>query len=331
MRYAIVGSGKFGRELTRILLNNGKKVLLFSRRATEIDSINSNSKSLTGFIFPNAQNLKATNDPLELSKARYLFLTFSSKDIKNALSSLPINHNQTFISCIKGFENSLGLLPSEVLIQKFGVKKKNIIVLSGPNLSKEIANKELTATVLAGENNELLREIGKDLKNDYFIPFLSSDINGVEIAGALKNIYAIVSGYFHAKMVGENTIGFLLTKSLEEIRIFSQARGGESETFLGLSGVGDFFSTALSKDSRNYKFGECLAKGLNAEEALKKIDDTVEGYHTSKVVYQKSIELGLDLKILKFLIDLYTMKKSKEEAAKILVPDHIENDIRSKL
>ncbi len=329
MKFAVVGSGKFGRELTKILLNNQHEVLIFSRRKEEIESINKSSKSLSGFIFPEAKNLSATTNPQDLTEIRYIFLTFSSKDIIDVLTKIPITDKQIFVSCVKGFENELGLLPSEILIEKFGVSKENLIVLSGPNLSREIAKEELTATVLAGENYEAMNEVAVSLKNKFFIPFLNKDRYGVELAGALKNIYAIVSGYFHAKGVGENTIGFLLTKSLEEIRLFSEARGANASTFLGMAGVGDFFSTALSKDSRNYQFGEMLAKGLNATEALASIDDTVEGYQTSIAVYKKSIELGLSLGILKFLIELYDSKKTLDEASQVLVSDGIEEDIRA--
>ena len=329
MKFAVVGSGKFGRELTKILLNNHHEVLIYSRRIQEIESITNDSKSLSGFVFPNSKNLTATTDLKDLADVKYIFLTFSSKDISFMLNKIPVTDQQIFISCIKGFENNLGVLPSEMLIEKFGVKKENLIVLSGPNLSREIAKKELTATVLAGENKKAMNEVAESLKNEFFIPFINTDRYGVELAGALKNIYAIVSGYFHAKGVGENTIGFLLTKSLEEIRVFSEARGANSSTFLGLAGVGDFFSTALSKDSRNYKFGEMLATGLDATEALAKINDTVEGYQTSLAVHKKSLELGLNLSILNFLIELYDAEKSLDEASKILVPDGIDNDIRT--
>ena len=111
--------------------------------------------------------------------------------------------------------------------------------------------------------------------------------------------------------------------------------GGEALTacfvlsLLRVAGVGDFFSTALSKDSRNYKFGKMLATGLNATEALAKINDTVEGYQTSLAVHKKSLELGLNLSILNFLIELYDSEKSLDEASKILVPEGIDSDIRT--
>ena len=117
MKFAVVGSGKFGRELTKILLNNHHEVLIYSRRIQEIESINNDSKSLSGFVFPNSKNLTATTDLKDLADVKYIFLTFSSKDISVMLNKIPVTDQQIFISCIKGFENNLGVLPSEMLIE----------------------------------------------------------------------------------------------------------------------------------------------------------------------------------------------------------------------
>ncbi|MDA1056375.1 MAG: glycerol-3-phosphate dehydrogenase, partial [Proteobacteria bacterium] len=194
----------------------------------------------------------------------------------------------------------------------------------------ELDNCELTGTVLAGKSKNVLQDLAAVLKNDYFIPYVNNDMNGVEMGGALKNIYAIVSGYFHQKGVGENTIGLLLTKCLEEMRLFSQAKGANFSTFLGLSGVGDFFSTALSKDSRNYRFGTLLAKDFSVEEALKEVNDTVEGYQTSLIVFEEAQKMNLNLQILNFLISIYESTKSLEDAKEIFRSKSIEEDIKLK-
>jgi len=100
MKFAVVGSGKFGRELTKILLNNQHEVLIYSRRIQEIESINNDSKSLSGFVFPNSKNLTATTDLKDLADVKYIFLTFSSKDISVMLNKIPVTDQQIFISCI---------------------------------------------------------------------------------------------------------------------------------------------------------------------------------------------------------------------------------------
>ena len=112
--------------------------------------------------------------------------------------------------------------------------------------------------------------------------------------------------------------------------MFSQAKGANSSTFLGLSGVGDFFSTALSKDSRNYRFGALLAKNLSVEAALKEVNDTVEGYQTSLIVFEEAKKINLNLQILNFLISVYESPKSLEEAKAIFRSKLIEEDIKLK-
>tara|TARA_Y100000991_G_scaffold41290_2_gene29050 strand:- start:264 stop:689 length:426 start_codon:yes stop_codon:yes gene_type:complete len=136
-----------------------------------------------------------------------------------------------------------------------------------------------------------------------------------------------LSGYFHKKGVGENTIGLLLTKCLSEMSEYSKARGANPSTFLGLAGVGDFFSTALSHDSRNYKFGEFLAQNKSPEEALELVGDTVEGYATSLTVRKNAKDLGVNLKLLNYLISIYEKSKTLDEDKEIFQSLEIEPDI----
>ena len=329
MRIGVVGAGKFGLVLAKIAAENKNQVLLYSRRAEEVNSINDDGKSLSGVKFPLNKKTSATVSTKDLVNCDVLLITVPSKDFRPTIESLDINIKTTKIaSCAKGFEEKTGKLMSEILEDDFGVPENNIFILSGPNLSKEISDKELTGTVIAGTDKDFVDQLSKSMSNDYFITFSNSDRYGVEMGGAMKNIYAIISGYFHGKGVGENTIGLLLTKSLEEISLYSHARGANASTFLGLSGVGDFFSTALSEHSRNYQFGKFLAMDKSSAEALEMVNDTVEGFLTSKIVHSDAKKRGLDLKILNFLIELYENPKSLDEAKEIFQTDSIEEDIK---
>ena len=328
MKIGIVGSGKFGRVLAQIAGDNGHDVLIFSRRDAEVNSINTEKKSTSGFEFHSKSNITATTNPGDLSSVTYVLFSISSRDFRKVMDSIkPYIKNQICVSCIKGFQERSGKLVTDILSSDYGIPDERLVVLSGPNLSKELGNYELTGTVLAGKNKKTLIKLGEALSNEYFVPYYSMDLNGVEMGGALKNIYAIVSGYFHQKGVGENTIGLLLTKCLEEMRIFSEAKGANPATFLGLSGVGDFFSTALSKDSRNYIFGTFLAQDFSVNESLNKVNDTVEGYLTSIIVHKEAKRIGLKLKILDFLISLYSSPKSLDDAKNIFRSKMIQKDI----
>ena len=327
MRIGIVGAGKFGLALAKIAAGKDNQVLLYSRRIDEVNSINNDGKSLSGVVFPSNEKTSATSTTKDLDNCDVLLITVPSKDFRSTIESLDIDIQTTkIVSCVKGFEEKTGKLMSEILKDDFSMAENNIFILSGPNLSKEISDKELTGTVIAGSDKDFINQLSESMSNNYFIPFSSSDRYGVEMGGAMKNIYAIISGYFHEKGVGENTIGLLLTKSLEEISLYSHARGANASTFLGLSGVGDFFSTALSVHSRNYQFGKFLAMDKGSAEALDMVNDTVEGFLTSKIVHSDAKKRGLDLKILNFLIELYENPKSLDEAKEIFHTDCIEED-----
>ena len=327
MRIGIVGAGKFGLALAKIAAEKDNQVLLYSRRIDEVNSINNDGKSLSGVVFPSNEKTSATSTTKDLDNCDVLLITVPRKDFRSTIESLDIDIQTTkIVSCVKGFEEKTGKLMSEILKDDFSMAENNIFILSGPNLSKEISDKELTGTVIAGSDKDFINQLSESMSNNYFIPFSSSDRYGVEMGGAMKNIYAIISGYFHEKGVGENTIGLLLTKSLEEISLYSHARGANASTFLGLSGVGDFFSTALSEYSRNYQFGKLLAMDKGSAEALEMVNDTVEGVLTSKIVHSDAKKRGLDLKILNFLLELYENPKSLDEAKKIFQTDAIEED-----
>lgn len=327
MKIGIIGSGKFGLVLARIAAENKNEVFIYSRRANEVESINAKNESLSGFSFGELV-ISATQDVNELDNCDALLVTVASKDFIESISKLNYqSYKGKFVSCVKGFDKNSGKLMTEILIDEFNIDSNDVFVLSGPNLSKELGNQELTGTVIAGEDKIFVDALCNALKTDYFLPFSSDDRYGVELGGAMKNIYAILSGYFHRKGVGENTIGLLLTKCLSEMSMYSKARGANPATFLGLAGVGDFFSTALSSDSRNYKFGEFLADGISPESALDKVGDTVEGYGTSLIVQQSAKDLKVDLKLLNYLISIYQEPKTLSDDKKIFHSLGIERDI----
>ena len=235
MKIGIIGSGKFGLVLARIAAENKNEVSIYSRRANEVESINAKNESLSGFSFGELV-ISATQDVNELDNCDALLVTVASKDFIESISKLNYqSYKGKFVSCVKGFDKNSGKLMTEILIDEFNIDSNDVFVLSGPNLSKELGNQELTGTVIAGEDKIFVDALCNSLKTDYFLPFSSNDRYGVELGGAMKNIYAILSGYFHRKGVGENTIGLLLTKCLSEMSMYSKARGANPATFLGLA------------------------------------------------------------------------------------------------
>ena len=176
MRIGIVGAGKFGLALAKIAAEKDNQVLLYSRRIDEVNSINNDGKSLSGVVFPSNEKTSATSTTKDLDNCDVLLITVPSKDFRSTIESLDIDIQTTkIVSCVKGFEEKTGKLMSEILKDDFSMAENNIFILSGPNLSKEISDKELTGTVIAGSDKDFINQLSESMSNNYFIPFSSSD------------------------------------------------------------------------------------------------------------------------------------------------------------
>ncbi|MNH19962.1 Glycerol-3-phosphate dehydrogenase [NAD(P)+] [compost metagenome] len=164
-------------------------------------------------------------------------------------------------------------------------------VLSGPNLAREVAEHALTATVVASEDEALCQRVQAVLHGRTFRVYASSDRFGVELGGALKNVYAIIAGMAVALGMGENTKSMLITRALAEMTRFAVSQGANPMTFLGLAGVGDLIVTCSSPKSRNYQVGHALGQGLSLEEAVNRLGEVAEGVNTLKVLKVKAQEV----------------------------------------
>jgi glycerol-3-phosphate dehydrogenase (NAD(P)+) len=163
--------------------------------------------------------------------------------------------------------------------------------LSGPNLAREVAEHALTATVVASEDEELCQQVQAALHGRTFRVYASADRFGVELGGALKNVYAIIAGMAVALGMGENTKSMLITRALAEMTRFAVSQGANPMTFLGLAGVGDLIVTCSSPKSRNYQVGYALGQGHSLEEAVNRLGEVAEGVNTIKVLKAKAQEV----------------------------------------
>ena len=195
------------------------------------------------------------------------------------------------VSTTKGMESGSNKLMSQVLGEE--LTEVSIGVMSGPNLAKELAAREITGTVIASEDESLTRCIQDLLQCAYFRVYAGSDVYGVELAGALKNVYAIVAGLAAALGVGHNTISMLITRSLAEMSRYAVREGADPLTFLGLAGVGDLFVTCTSPLSRNYRVGFELGKGRDLNEVVAELGQVAEGVNTLRLLKQQSEALDI--------------------------------------
>ena len=291
---AILGGGSFGTALADISATNGHQVRLWMRSAEQADSVNHqhvNQRYLPEFKI-NPSVTASTDLASVLSDADIVFIAIPSKSFRNVVKQTQgLLAGKMVISTTKGIEPDTFDLMSEILREE--VPNLNPGVLSGPNLAREVVAKAVTATVIASDDSQLVQTVQKVLHCDYFRVYSNTDVYGVELAGALKNIYAIVSGIGAAMGMGENTKSMLITRSLAEMSRFAVKLGANPMTFLGLAGVGDLVATCTSNLSRNYRVGYSLGEGKTLQEAEASLGQVAEGVNTLSQVKQKADELDV--------------------------------------
>ena len=288
----VIGSGSFGLAICKLLAINSPVVLL-CRKAETAEKINAEHR-LKGVSL--SSNVFATVDSAELTRrCRTLFPAVPSAVFRSMMRSLAphLRPSHYIIHCTKGFDivaehkevpaisRSQIRSMSEVITEESAVLR--VGCLSGPNLAKEIIDGQPTATVIASEYTEVIDEGQQLLSSSKFFVFGSHDILGAEVAGALKNIFALGSGYLAGKGLGKNIQSMLITRGLHEIVYFGKAIGAKTDAFLGTAGIGDLIATATSEDSRNYRFGFELGQGKTVEEATMSLDEVAEGVRTLEI------------------------------------------------
>ena len=321
-KIAVLGGGSFGTVLANLAASNGYSVSLWVRDSEQALRINSEGANTT--YHPElklSENIEATDSLEEVLKdASMVFIATPSiifQQIIQRISNL-IEDDSYLISCTKGILGKPFRPLSEVITEKVG---NTLGVLSGPNLAKEIADNKVAGSVIASSDNELINSVKSVLSSQTFKIYSSNDMQGVEFAGALKNIYAIICGMADSLKVGENAIGLILTRSMAEMSRFAVAKGANPITFLGLAGMGDLVATCTSKLSRNYQLGYNLGKGMKIDKAKEKIGQVAEGIRTLEVIKNESIELDIKMPLVESLYKIIYLDSSPE----VLISDLINN------
>lgn len=300
---AVLGGGSFGTALASIAADNGYPTRLWVRDpllAQQINAEHHNPRYLPELKLPTS--VLATSDLQEaLQGARLVFLAIPSKGFARVLEqALPFMHaEQLLVSTTKGFEEQGFKLMSQVMHEMTG--SRHLGVLSGPNLAGELAQKQLTATVIASPDDLTRATVQQVLGNRYFRVYANTDMYGAELGGALKNIYAIAAGMAAALGMGENTRSMLMTRALAEMSRFAVSLGANPLTFLGLSGVGDLIVTCSSPLSRNYRVGQALGQGQSLDQIVNALGQVAEGVNTVRLVKAKADEVGIYMPLVQAL------------------------------
>lgn len=302
----VLGGGSFGTAIANILADNGHRVRLGLRdpaAVAEIRDTGINSRYLPGFKLNPA--LEPTTELAgAVADAELVFLAVPSRAFRDVARDMRphLRADAVLVSCTKGIWPDGFMLMSQLMQQETGSDR--VGVLSGPNLAKEIAARMLTGSVIASPNSDVREAVQQALSCSYFRVYANQDMFGVELAGALKNIYAITTGMADALGLGQNTKAMLITRSLAEMSRFAERLGGNPLTFLGLAGVGDLVVTCSSPLSRNYQVGFRIGQGMSADDAAKAIGQTAEGVNTLRMVKHKADELDIYMPLVTGLYDI---------------------------
>ena len=315
-KIGVLGAGSWGTVLADIAANNGYEVLIWSRNPNTVNEINTNhtNKKYSGSKKLH-KNIKATSNQRDILILSHVIVCIPSASVRSFFkkNKKHIISETSFLIASKGLEKKTFFSMSEILKEELEMES-NISVLSGPNLASEIIEGMAAACVIAAKNEKTGKEFSNILDRKSFKVFLNNDVRGVELAGALKNIYAIVSGLSDGLGNKKNTKAMILTRSLVEMSHLFESLKLKKLTLLGLAGVGDLFATASSEKSRNYSFGYLLGKGKSREEAKKIINQVIEGEKTLKIVYEKVSALELDMPIVEKLYNIVFKKGSVKES-----------------
>lgn len=326
---AILGAGMFGTAIANILAENGHVIRLWSRdeaQAKSLRELRENTRSLPGY--PIHEAIEPTSDlATALAGVDVIFVAVPSKAFREVLqmAASHVPDHAMVISTTKGIEAETFRLMSEVVSEE--LPGNEVGVLSGPNLAEEIAQRQITATVIASNSPRVCETLQEILHTSWFRVYSSTDVYGVELAGALKNIYAIAAGFAAALGVGQNTQGMLLTRSLAEMSRFAFSMGARPITFLGLAGVGDLMVTCNSPLSRNYRLGHYIGEGLSLDEATDKLGRLAEGINTVSTVRHKAEELGVYMPIVSGLYDILFAGRSVAEVINDIMTGEQPSDV----
>jgi glycerol-3-phosphate dehydrogenase (NAD(P)+) len=299
----MLGSGGWGTALAILLHNNRHKVTLWEfdkEYAHTLSEFRENFYYLPKVNIP--QKITITNDIEKAVKnSELIVVSTPTQYIRSVIEQIKsISYSgRIILSVSKGIENHSLMTVSQVFLDVFdNIKKNDIVVLSGPSHAEEVAKKIPTAVVAASQEKENAEVVQKVFSNKYFRAYRSSDVIGVELGGALKNVIAIAAGIADGAGFGDNTKAAIMTRGIREITRLGMRVGAHEGTFMGLSGIGDLIVTCASKLSRNRFVGEEVGRGKKLKQVLAEMKMVAEGVATTESTHELAKKLGEELPII---------------------------------
>jgi len=324
MRVAVLSAGSWGTALGLLLVDNGNSVCLWSAEPDVVDDLRrnrQNSRYLPGYRF--AGEVAATGSMAEaVEGAEAVVLAVPSGVVRLVAGELAkvLAGRPLLVNAGKGLESDTGLRMSQVLAEALQDAGEGCVALSGPNLAVELARQAPTATVVASADEARAVAAQRLLSCSYLRVYWSSDVAGVELGGALKNVLAIGAGICDGLGYGDNTKAALVTRGLVEMMRLGEALGAQRRTFMGLAGVGDLMATCASRLSRNLRVGMALGRGMTLAEAVAEVEQVAEGVPTCNAARNLAVSLGIEAPITEQLHRvLFEGKPAKAAVADLML------------
>jgi glycerol-3-phosphate dehydrogenase (NAD(P)+) len=321
---AILGSGSFGTAIAKLLSPNVGEILIIGREEDVARGINSerrNPRYLSGVVLP--ANISAGTD-IAAAAAHPLVIfavpTAATRACAEDLAKAGLPASSVLLSCAKGIEKHTGDRMSQIL--RASLPCNPVAVLSGPNHAEELAIGQPACAVIGCEDAAVADALQELFTLPQFRPYTSTDLAGIELGGAIKNVYAIAAGIAHGLGLGDNAVAALVTRALAEMTRLGVALGGRIETFAGLSGVGDLLVTCFSEHSRNHRVGLALGRGKSLEEAIADLGMVAEGVPNTLSIFEASQRAGARTPIIDAVQSiLYQHKPAAEAMMELLSRD----------
>ena len=322
-RTTVMGAGSWGTAFAIVLADAGNEVRLWGRRAElcqEINATRRNTEYLPDNELPDA--ITAYADPAEaLDGSEVVVLAVPSQQLRVNLETWgeSIPSDAVMVSLMKGVELGTHMRMTEVIAELTGAGPERLAVVSGPNLAREIANREPAASVVACEDAAVAERLQKLCHSGAFRPYTNTDVIGCELGGTTKNIIGLAVGVCIGLGFGDNTKASVITRGLAETSRLSLALGGEAQTMAGLAGLGDLVATCSSPLSRNHTAGRLLGQGLTLEEVGQKMTQTAEGIKSGQAVHELADKLGVDMPITAAVVAVLAGKLSVDQLGPVLL------------
>ncbi len=331
MKISVIGAGGWGTALAILLHFNGHRVTLWEYKknyARTLRRTRINNLYLPKVKIP--EEIEITNSVSEACEGQHMIVIATpTQFLRGVLSKFDFRdlEDTIIVSVSKGIEKDTHLTVADIVFDQFpALPREKFGVLSGPSHAEEVSRKIPTAVVAGADNSDTAKEIQAAFMNSYFRVYTSSDLVGVELGGALKNIIAIGAGIVDGAGFGDNTKALIMTRGISEMARFGTQLGARAETFSGLSGMGDLIVTCMSKHSRNRYVGELLGSGKSIKDILKSMNMIAEGVETCRSVKEIAEQKSIDMPITEAVYEVIFEGRDPDKATYELLTRDIKYD-----